>query len=153
MVIDALVQPCDRGVEWRSLTEGAIDTTTAAGAFVYSFMAALARLRVDTIRENTMRGLAHDRAQGRIGGRRTVTTMETLVAARRLREATPPHRFALIARAVGVGASSVRRGLDESDDSVAEQTERRFVSCREDVLASSVWSSNPRMNQGSGDSH
>jgi len=125
MAIDTLMQLRDRGVEVRSLTEAAIDTTTAAGTFVYSIMAALAQLRVDTIRENTMRGLAHARAQGRVGGRPTVMTPEKVAAARRLREATPPQSYAQIARVLGVGATSVRRAL-EVDEAASDrgQTQR-----------------------------
>lgn len=110
MAIDTLMQLKDRGVEVRSLTESAIDTTTAAGTFVWSIMAALAQLRVDTIRENTRRGLDHARTQGRIGGRPTVMTPERIEAALTMRKDGDSIRK--IARVLDVGTSSVVRALN-----------------------------------------
>jgi DNA invertase Pin-like site-specific DNA recombinase len=52
----------DRGVQIKSLTEPDIDTTTPMGRALFGFVAVLAQLRVDTIRENTRRGLAHARS-------------------------------------------------------------------------------------------
>ena len=120
MAIDTLMQLRDRGVEVRSLTESAIDTTTAAGTFVYSIMAALAQLRVDTIRENTRRGLAHARAQGRVGGRPSVMTPDRIEEARRMRAGGAS--LAKIAGTFGVGASSVARALQRDDALQATHT-------------------------------
>nr|NLI49679.1 Hin recombinase [Propionibacterium sp.] len=73
-----------------------------------------AQLRVDTIRENTMRGLAHARAQGRVGGRPTVMTPERTAEAVRMRRggASITH----IAKVLGVGKSSVSRALAKVED-------------------------------------
>jgi DNA invertase Pin-like site-specific DNA recombinase len=64
---------------------------------------------VDTIRDNTRRGLAHARAQGRVGGRPSVMTPERTAAAVRMHE--QGESVAQIARVLGVGASSVSRAL------------------------------------------
>jgi DNA invertase Pin-like site-specific DNA recombinase len=61
----------ERGINLRSLTEPDVDTTTLMGKAFYGIVAVFAQLRIDTIRENTMAGLAHARAQGRVGGRPT----------------------------------------------------------------------------------
>jgi DNA invertase Pin-like site-specific DNA recombinase len=63
-----------RGVRLRSLTEPFldVDTSTPMGEAIVGIMAVLAQLRVSTIRENTRRGLAHARSQGRVGGRPSV---------------------------------------------------------------------------------
>ncbi|MFC4245054.1 recombinase family protein [Gryllotalpicola reticulitermitis] len=65
-----------RGIRLTSLTEPFldVDTSTPMGQAIVSIMAAIAQLRVDTIRENTRRGLAYARSQGRIGGRPVITT-------------------------------------------------------------------------------
>lgn len=45
------------------------DTTTPMGRALSSIVAMFAQLRVNTISKTTGRGLAHERAQGRVGGR------------------------------------------------------------------------------------
>lgn len=45
------------------------DTTTPMGRALFSIVAMFAQLRVNTISKTTGRGLAHERAQGRVGGR------------------------------------------------------------------------------------
>ena len=45
-------------------------------------MAAFAELERDMIRERTLAGLTTARADGRVGGRRTVVTPDTLAAAK-----------------------------------------------------------------------
>ncbi|WP_414788088.1 recombinase family protein, partial [Escherichia coli] len=70
-----------RGVNIKSLTEPMIDTTTPMGRALFGMVAVFAQLRVDTIRENTMRGLAHAKAQGRVGGRPSKMTPEKIAQA------------------------------------------------------------------------
>src|SRR5690606_37772443 len=86
MAIETIGELHERGVNIKSLTEPEIDTTTAMGRALFGIVAVFAQLRVDTIRENTLRGLAHARAQGRVGGRPTVMTPERVAAAKRMRE-------------------------------------------------------------------
>ena len=62
-----------RGVHFRSLCDGAIDTTTASGELVFHIFAALAQFERNLIRERTRAGLAAARARGRRGGRRPIT--------------------------------------------------------------------------------
>ena len=101
-----------RGVRLRSLSEPFldVDTSTPMGEAIVGIMAVLAQLRVATIRENTRRGLEHARAHGRVGGRPTVMTPERTEAAASMRAGGAS--IATIARALGVGASSVRRALE-----------------------------------------
>lgn len=107
MAIEIIRDLADQGIHLRSLTEPEIDTTSPMGRALLGFIGILAQLRVDTIRENTRRGLAHARAQGRIGGRPTVVTPERLDAALRLRAAGQSHTQ--IARALGVSRSAINR--------------------------------------------
>lgn len=100
-----------RGIRLRSLTKPALDVDASApmGQAIIGIMAVLAQLRVDTIRENTMRGLEHARAQGRVGGRPTVMTPERCEATQKLR--ADGHSLAQIARILQVSKSSVQRAL------------------------------------------
>lgn len=111
MAIELIRDLGRRGVRLRSLTEPFldVDTSTPMGEAIVGIMAVLAQLRVSTIRENTRRGLAHARAQGRVGGRPSVMTPERVKAAVEMREQGVS--IAQIARTFGVGASSVSRAL------------------------------------------
>lgn len=111
MAIEIIRDLGRRGVRLKSLTEPFldVDTSTPMGEAIVGIMAVLAQLRVSTIRENTRRGLAHARAQGRVGGRPTVMTPERIEAAVRMRESGRSYEH--IARVLGVGKSSVSRAL------------------------------------------
>lgn len=95
-----------------SLTEPMIDTTSPMGRALYGIVAVFAQLRVDTIRENTLRGLEHARSQGRHGGRPTVMTDERIATARKLR--AERISYARIGRVLGVGETTVRRALEKN---------------------------------------
>lgn len=101
----------ERGIEFRSLTQG-FDTTTAQGKFFYTVMSAFAELDVELLRERTHEGLAAARRQGRVGGRPTVMTPErTADAVRKYDEGV---RISQIATVLGVGRASVRRALERA---------------------------------------
>ena len=114
MAIQTINELHERGVNIKSLTEPDIDTTTPMGRALFGIVAVFAQLRVDTIRDNPRRGLAHARAQGRVGGRPSVMTPERIAAAVKMR--AEEHSVAHIAKVLGVGASSVSRALAKVDD-------------------------------------
>jgi DNA invertase Pin-like site-specific DNA recombinase len=68
-LIEGLLQ---RQVGFRSLSDGAIDTTTASGELVFHIFSALAQFERRLIQERTLAGLAAARARGRRGGRRAL---------------------------------------------------------------------------------
>ncbi|WP_286166925.1 recombinase family protein [Arthrobacter sp. AQ5-05] len=72
----------DRGVAFRSLTEG-IDTTTMQGRMIFGIIASVAEMERELIRERTMAGLAV--ATGK-GGRPPSLQPHDVREARRLRE-------------------------------------------------------------------
>ncbi|MFC0456220.1 recombinase family protein [Arthrobacter liuii] len=114
MAIEAINELHERGVNIRSLTEPDIDTTTPMGRALFGIVAVFAQLRVDTIRENTRRGLAYARSQGRIGGRPSVMTPERITEAVQMR--AEKKSIVHIARVLGVGKSSVSRALAKVDE-------------------------------------
>jgi DNA invertase Pin-like site-specific DNA recombinase len=71
----------DRGVNIKSLMEPDIDTTTPMGRALFGIVAVFAQLRLDTIKDNTRRGLKHACAQGRLGGRPSVMSTKGVAAA------------------------------------------------------------------------
>lgn len=59
-----------RGVGFRSICDGAIDTTTASGELIFNIFSSLAQFEKRLIQERTKAGLASARARGRTGGRK-----------------------------------------------------------------------------------
>ncbi|MFT4187349.1 MAG: recombinase family protein [Aeromicrobium sp.] len=114
MAIETMRELAQRGVRLRSLTEPFldIDQSTPMGQAIVGILAVLAQLRVQTIRENTRRGLAHARAQGRVGGRPSVMTSEKIQAARAMRQ--EGQSYAQIGRTLSVGANTIRRHLSDT---------------------------------------
>ncbi|MCT2224648.1 MULTISPECIES: recombinase family protein [Micrococcales] len=121
IVIETLHDLDRRGVNIKSLTEPMIDTTTPMGRALFGMVAVFAQLRVDTIRENTMRGLAHAKAQGRVGGRPSKMTPEKIAQAQRMRAEN--RSLDHIAGVLSVGKSTVARALSKTDQELT-QTER-----------------------------
>ena len=70
-----------RGVGFRSLQEGAIDTTSASGELIFNIFSALAQFERRLIQERTKAGLAVARARGRRGGRPRLESEEARVMA------------------------------------------------------------------------
>lgn len=99
----------ERGIEFRSLTEG-FDTTTPGGEFLFHIMAALAQMERRLIIERTKAGLEAARRQGRVGGRPTVMTEDRIELARTMRG--NGKSLDAIAAALRVSRSSVRRALE-----------------------------------------
>ncbi|MEO2049780.1 MAG: recombinase family protein [Pirellulales bacterium] len=59
----------EREIGFRSVSDGAIDTTSASGELIFNIFSALAQLELRLIQERTRAGIAATRARGRIGGR------------------------------------------------------------------------------------
>ena len=60
-------------IGFRSLCDGAIDTTTASGELMFNIFSALTQFERRLIQERTRAGLSAARARGRKGGRKPVS--------------------------------------------------------------------------------
>jgi DNA invertase Pin-like site-specific DNA recombinase len=98
----------ERGVDFRSLTEG-IDTTTSFGRFYFTMAAALAQLERDRLIERTRAGLVAAKARGRTGGRKPKLSLDQIDMARGLLATGKPPRD--VAKAFGVGRSTLYRAI------------------------------------------
>ena len=77
----------ERGVGFRSLRDGHIDTTTATGELMFHLFSSLAQFERRLIQERTTAGLTAARVRGRLGGRRPITGADPRVqAAKRLNQ-------------------------------------------------------------------
>jgi DNA invertase Pin-like site-specific DNA recombinase len=65
-----LEQLHQRGVGFKSICDGAIDTTTASGELIFHIFTALAQFERKLNQEPTRAGLEAARARGRLGGRK-----------------------------------------------------------------------------------
>ena len=66
-------------IGFRSLCDGAIDTTTASGELMFNIFSSLAQFERRLIQERTMAGLVAARARGRSGGRKKVEATDPKV--------------------------------------------------------------------------
>jgi DNA invertase Pin-like site-specific DNA recombinase len=71
-LIDLMEQLRQRKVGFKSLCDGAIDTTTASGELIFNVFACLAQFERRLIQERTRAGLEAARARGRHGGRKSM---------------------------------------------------------------------------------
>lgn len=72
-LIDVVEELRQREVGFKSLCDGAIDTTTASGELIFHIFTALAQFERRLIQERTRAGLSAARARGRMGGRRPIS--------------------------------------------------------------------------------
>ena len=77
----------NRGIGFRSVSDGLIDTTSASGELIFHIFSALAQFERRLIQERTKAGLASARARGRLGGRPAIEIDKAKVlAARKLHD-------------------------------------------------------------------
>jgi DNA invertase Pin-like site-specific DNA recombinase len=69
----------ERGVGFRSICDGVIDTTTASGELVFNIFSSLAQFERRLTQERTRAGLAAARARGKKGGRKPITANDPRV--------------------------------------------------------------------------
>ncbi len=120
-LVDLAAELADRGIGFRSLTDG-IDTSGTAGKLVFHILAAMAEMERDLNRERTTAALIVARREGRVGGRKTVMTPKRLAAARRLVATGMTIRE--IAPAIGVSVPTLYRHLPASvQESIAAESE------------------------------
>ena len=107
----------DRGVGFRSLTEG-VDSTTPTGRLVFHVFAALAEFERDLIVERTKAGLAAARSRGRAGGRRPSLSPRKVQLARQMYD---EHNSTVseIAEVLGVSRATVYRTLQRQEKDAA----------------------------------
>lgn len=60
------------GIRFKSICDGAIDTTTASGELIFNIFSSLAQFERRLIQERTRAGLSAARARGRLGGRKSI---------------------------------------------------------------------------------
>jgi DNA invertase Pin-like site-specific DNA recombinase len=72
-LIDVVEDLGRRKIGFKSLQDGAIDTTTASGKLIFHIFTALAEFERGLVQERTKAGLQAARARGRLGGRKPLS--------------------------------------------------------------------------------
>jgi len=107
-IVDTL---SEKGVGFRVLQQGSIDTTRSEGRLLLNVLASFSEFELDIRRERQMDGIARAKAEGRYRGRKAtidVTQITTLKAGGLGASA--------IARTLGIGRASVYRALNSKPD-------------------------------------
>jgi DNA invertase Pin-like site-specific DNA recombinase len=68
-LVDLVEELKKKGIGFKSLCDGAIDTTTASGELIFNIFSSLAQFERRLIQERTNAGLKAARDRGRLGGR------------------------------------------------------------------------------------
>ena len=111
----------DRGIAFRSLTDG-FDTSTASGELVFHIFAALAQFERSLIIERTMAGLQVAKDRGYIGGRQPKLSGEQIRTARQM--LTSGFTIAAVARALEVSRMTIYRVIEATDAELRERDAR-----------------------------
>ncbi len=86
-LVELIEELRNRGIGFRSVSDGLIDTTSPSGELIFHIFSALAQFERRLIQERTKAGLASARARGRLGGRPAINLDEAKVrAARKLQD-------------------------------------------------------------------
>jgi DNA invertase Pin-like site-specific DNA recombinase len=112
------LRSCDVG--FRSLNEGAIDTTSASGELIFNIFSALAQFERRLIQERTKAGLAAARARGRCGGRPRLESEQAKVRAAKKLSGDRSITVDDICKTLGISRSTYYRYLAMRPDDAAE---------------------------------
>jgi len=103
----------ERNVKFKSLQDGAIDTTTASGELVFNIFASMAQFERALVQERTQAGLAAARARGKVGGRKPISANDPKVKAARVMHAAPDHSIQDICKTLGISKATLYRYLSQ----------------------------------------
>ena len=110
-LIDLVEELGKRQVGFKSLCDGAIDTTTASGKLIFHIFTALAEFERSLIQERTKAGLTAARARGRLGGRRPIPATDPRVQTARTLHADKNMPVADICKTLKISRATLYRYL------------------------------------------
>lgn len=108
-LIDLMARFNQEGVQFKSLTNGEFDTTTAQGRLIFTFMAALAQYERELINERTSAGIDAAKRRGVKFGRKLALTQQQLQSVNAMLAGGSSPTEA--AKAFGVHPTTVYRAL------------------------------------------
>ena len=112
----------ERGVGFRSICDGAIDTTSASGELIFNIFSSLAQFERRLIQERTRAGLAAARARGSKGGRKPLDPNEPRVQMAKAMYQDKTMAIADICRTLSISRATFYRYLAMDQGGVEEQS-------------------------------
>ena len=100
-----------KGVGFKSICDGVIDTTTASGELIFNVFSCMAQFERRLIQERTNAGLKEARARGRLGGRPKIIPNPTTVATAKYMHKDKKITIATICETLNLSRSKLYRYL------------------------------------------
>lgn len=101
-----------KGIGFKSICDGAIDTTTASGELIFNIFSSLAQFERRLIQERTKAGLDAARARGRKGGRRKMMPNHPKVLTAKNMHSQHGMKISDICKTLGISRASFYRYID-----------------------------------------
>ncbi|NNM58551.1 MAG: recombinase family protein [Legionellales bacterium] len=108
----------EKGIGFRSLCDGVIDTTTASGEFIFNIFSSLAQFERRLIQERTCAGLVAARARGRKGGRKKLSSTDPKVIMAKSMHKNHGMSISDICRTLKISKASFYRYISLSNDNL-----------------------------------
>ena len=112
-LVSVITELNDRGVNFRSLQDGALNTNSASGLLIFNVFSSLATFELQLCRERTQAGLDAARARGKKGGRKPVTASDPKVKAAKAMHADPDHSIKEICDTLRISRATLYRYLQQ----------------------------------------
>jgi len=101
----------EKNIGFKSIQDGAIDTTTASGELMFNIFSALAQFERRLIQERTKAGLQAARARGRLGGRPVKSVSDPKVKMAKQMHENKSLTVEEISRSLGISKATFYRYL------------------------------------------
>ena len=107
-----------KGVGFRSLCDGIIDTTTASGEFIFNIFSSLSQFERKLIQERTRAGLQAARARGKKGGRKKISSQNPKVLTAKRMHKNHGMNINDICKTLNISRASFYRYLSLNEDKI-----------------------------------
>lgn len=108
-LVEVVTNLKNKGIKFKSLHDGAIDTTTASGELIFNIFGSLAQFERRLIQERTRAGLSAARARGRLGGRKPVSADDERVVAVKKLSSDKTMSITAICKTIGISRATYYR--------------------------------------------
>lgn len=103
-----------KGIGFRSISEGVIDTTSSSGELVFTIFSALAQFERRLIQERTKAGLEAARARGRKGGRKPIAADDPRILMAKTMHNNKKMKISDICKTLKISRTTFYRYLDKA---------------------------------------
>jgi DNA invertase Pin-like site-specific DNA recombinase len=109
-----------RGISFKSLCDGSMDTTTASGELIFNIFSSLAQFERKLIQERTQAGLKAARARGKKGGRKKTSITDPKVLTAKKMHKDYNMNINDICKTIKISRATFYRYLSIEDDDITD---------------------------------